>query len=109
MAGTRLIQSVQHALEVLWAFNTTTPVWGVNELARHLGLHKSTVSRLLATLERKQVVHREPGSERYRLGVGVLELAGTLLDQLDIDEVARPHMVALAAASRETVNLATWQ
>lgn len=105
---TRLTQAVQNALDVLGAFTPEAPSWGVNELARHLGLHKSTVSRLLATLEERRMVKQDPQTERYRLGIGLIELAGVLLDDLDLRRVAAPYLRELSAQTRETINLAIW-
>jgi DNA-binding IclR family transcriptional regulator len=106
ISHTRLTLTVKHALSVLWAFSHETPSWGVNELGRHLGLNKSMVSRLLATLEERRLVEQDPETEKFRLGVGVLELAGVLLSQLDIRRAAARPMRKLAEATRETVNLA---
>jgi DNA-binding IclR family transcriptional regulator len=106
ISHTRLTLTVKHALNVLWAFSHETPSWGVNELGRHLGLNKSMVSRLLATLEERRLVEQDAETERFRLGVGVLELAGVLLNQLDVRRAAAGPMRQLAAATRETVNLA---
>ena len=66
-AGT-LIQSVQRAAALLKVFGDQSAELGVSELSRAVNLHKSTVSRLLATLEREGLVERVVGSEKYRLG-----------------------------------------
>src|ERR1700730_18331213 len=102
----RLTQTVKYALDVLWAFTTNSPTWGVNELGRHLGLHKSTVSRLLATMEERRLVQKDPLTDRYRLGLGILELAGVALGQMDLRQVAAPLLRQLSIATRETVSLA---
>jgi IclR family transcriptional regulator, KDG regulon repressor len=105
-ASGRLTQTVKYALEVLWAFSTDTPTWGVNELGRHLGLHKSTVSRLLATMEERRLVQKDPVTDKYRLGLGILELAGVALGQMDLRQVAAPLLRQLSTTTRETVSLA---
>lgn len=103
-----MTQTVKHSLDLLFAFKAETPTWGVNELARHLGLNKSTVSRLLATLEERRLVRQDPETERYRLGIGLVELAGVVLDGIDLHRVAAPYLRQLSAATRETINLAIW-
>ena len=78
------MQSADKALAILGAFDESRPDLGVSELAGELGMHKSTVSRLLAALERRGLVRREgerfaPGPELARLGalaVRGLTLAG---------------------------------
>ena len=54
----RAASVVSHALRVLRCFSAAEPTLGVTEIAARVGLHKSTVSRLLTTLEREDVVER---------------------------------------------------
>ena len=65
----------------------------------------STVSRQLGTLAASGLVERVPSNGRYRLGIRLVHLANALLARLDVREVARPHLVALAAATGETATL----
>lgn len=99
---------MKHAFQILWAFGLEEPALGVNELSRRLGLHKSTVSRLLATLEEQRLVRQDPATGKYHLGVGIVELAGIVLNDLDLRHVAAPHLRQLWAATRENVNLGVW-
>jgi DNA-binding IclR family transcriptional regulator len=100
------IQSVRRAGALLRAFAPGAPDLGVAELSRRLNLTKSTVSRLLATLEREGLLERAPGSEKYRLGPEIYRLAGQLPQFADVRAAARPFLVALAEHTRETTNLA---
>jgi len=65
----------------------------------------STVSRQLGTLAASALVERVSATGRYRLGIRVVHLANALLARLDVREVARPHLVALAEATGETATL----
>jgi len=78
MAWSSMTQTLKYAMDVPRAVTGDTPTWGVNELGRSLGLHKSTVSGLLATMEQRRLVQKEPVADRYRLGLGALELAATV-------------------------------
>lgn len=100
--------ALRHGIQVLRTFSREEPVIGVNEIARRVGLHKSTVSRILATLEEATLVEREPSSGRFRIGVGVISLAGPLLANLDVRRVARPFLEGLTAATGETTALTVW-
>jgi DNA-binding IclR family transcriptional regulator len=60
------------------------------------------------TLADEGLIERDPGSDRYRLSVGVVALAGPLLANLDIRDVARPYLEQLTLACRESVNLGVW-
>jgi len=100
------IQSVRRAAALLRAFGGGVSELGVSELGRRLDLHKSTVSRLLATLESEGLLERAPGSDKYRLGHEILRLAGQMQPGGDVRTVTRPFLVELAEATRETTNLA---
>jgi DNA-binding IclR family transcriptional regulator len=100
------IQSVRRAASLLRAFGSGATELGVSELGRRLNLHKSTVSRLLATLESEGLLERAPGTEKYRLGPEFARLAGRADHFGDVREVARPFLVELAEVTRETANLA---
>ena len=101
-----LIQSVQRAAVLLKAFESGPAELGVSELSRKAQLHKSTASRLLATLEREGLLERVPGTEKYRLGFLLVRLAGQVTHFGDVRVAARPDLVALAERSREAVHLA---
>jgi IclR family transcriptional regulator, acetate operon repressor len=101
------VQSADRALAILVAFSTARRELGVTELAAELGMHKSTVSRLLAVLQARGLVRRDgdrfsPGPELARLGA----LAAT---SLAASQVAREPLQRLADATGETVNLAVRQ
>ncbi len=104
-AGT-LIQSVRRAAALLKVFDNGPTELGVSELSRKARLHKSTASRLLATMEREGLLERVPGTEKYRLGFMLVRLAGQVTHFGDVRAAARPVMIELAEASRETVILA---
>ncbi len=77
----------------------------MSELARRLGVHKATASRLAATLAEGRLIERDPVTERYRLGFGLIRLAGAAIGGLDIVTAARPVLVDLADQTHETVTL----
>jgi len=70
------LQSVRRALRALELISESD--CGVTELGRKLGVHKATASRLVATLAERGFVERDPITEKYRLGFGLISLAGAL-------------------------------
>ncbi|UOT02491.1 IclR family transcriptional regulator [Rhodococcus opacus] len=97
-----------NGLRVLESFSIAEPVLGVTEIARKVDLHKSSVSRMLATLEKAGYVERDEGTGRYRLGLGLIALAGPLLANLDVRRVAQPELEELTRRTGETSALMVW-
>jgi DNA-binding IclR family transcriptional regulator len=79
---------------------------GVTQLGKHLGVHKTTASRLVSTLAEHGLVERNPSTEKYRLGFGLIRLASATASGLDLVRQARPGLERLAEDTGETVNLA---
>lgn len=99
-------QSVARALEVL-PLLAKGPA-GLGDVAEALGVHKSTALRLLRTLHGHGFVYRQPDG-RYRLGAQLFALAAEAVENLDVREVAHPHLVELNRATGHTVHLALHQ
>jgi DNA-binding IclR family transcriptional regulator len=103
--ATSTVQSVDRAIVILEILARSGEV-GVTELARELGVHKSTAFRLVAALERRDLVEQNAGRGKYRLGTGILRLAGATTSRLDLVQESRTVTRALAQHTGETVNLA---
>lgn len=104
-AAPALIRSVDRAVDVLEALAREGSA-SVTEMAAELGVHKSTASRLLAALEARDLVTQDGDRGKYRLGAGIVRLAGAAAEGLDLVEQSRPVTRRLAAAVGETVNVA---
>lgn len=102
---TATIQSIERAVAILRSFTETEPELRVTELSRRLDLHKSTVSRILGTLEQEGLVSHNPETGKYRLGLALISLAGVALGRLDVRGVSQPHLNRLVEISQETVNV----
>jgi DNA-binding IclR family transcriptional regulator len=99
------LQSVDRALAILELL-ARRPELGVTEIGTELGVHKSTAFRLVTTLEQHRLVEQLGERGKYRLGFGVVRLAGAATARLDLAREARPVCRRLAAEFNETVNLA---
>src|SRR5262249_1008378 len=97
-------QSAERVVAVLKSFDDTRTELGVAEIARTLGVHKSTASRLAAALERAGFLAR--AGPRYRLGVEVIRLGSVALRSFDLVATMQPAMEKLSQRTGETVNLA---
>src|SRR5512135_585367 len=99
------VRSVDRAAALLLALGESPGAAGVTELARRLGLHKSTASRLLATLQRRGLVEQDDESGKYRLGLVVIRLAERAERTLDLRGIAMGELDRLARATHETTGL----
>ncbi|MGH8979921.1 MAG: IclR family transcriptional regulator [Acidimicrobiales bacterium] len=102
---TYLVSSVDHALTLLASLRDH-PSLAVRESAELLGVAPSTAHRLLATMQATGFVVQDPSTRRYGAGPVLLHVALASLQRIDVGRVARPHLSALAAETRETVSLA---
>ncbi len=102
---TYLVASVDHALGLLAAF-LDRPSLAVRESAELLGVAPSTAHRLLTTMQARGFVVQDPATRRYGPGPALVAVALASLQRVDVARVARPHLAALAAETRETVSLA---
>jgi DNA-binding IclR family transcriptional regulator len=96
------VQSVERAFAILRCL-AGGPA-GVSEVADRVGLPKSTVSRLLSTLQVLGAV--EQSGNEYRIGHAMVNLAAAALPGRNLISVARPHLVELVEALGEAAGLA---
>ncbi len=99
---------ILNAIQVMRCFSAETPLLGVTEIASRVGLHKSTVSRILATLEQEDLVERDQPTRRFKLGLGLITVAGPLLADLDVRRAAYPVLQELSERTGETSALLVW-
>lgn len=100
------VHSVERALVILEALATQPQGYGCTELGQMLRLHKSTVHRIVSTLQAYGFAEKDPHTERYKLGSKMIYLGLKTLNNLDFRKAARPYMLELVEISRETVQLA---
>ncbi len=100
------VRAVERALDILLCFSQAQPVLSLTEVAGQVGISKSTVHRLLATLETKRFVTRDKTSGLYHLGFRFIEMASLVLYDIDLDRWAFPYLQRLCAECGETVDLA---
>jgi DNA-binding IclR family transcriptional regulator len=96
--------AVEAALSILETLGAVHGM-GVTELAKKLGLGKSSVYRLLTTLARRGYVEKSPQSDRYQLTYRLFAVGSAAADRFGLREAAHPVMERLAAETGETVNL----
>jgi IclR family pca regulon transcriptional regulator len=99
-------QSLERGLAILSTFAADRELIGVSELARELGLTRSTTHRYVATLARLGYLQQEPVTRKYSLGPRVIDLGFTAINSMELRHVAAPHLQRLCDETGHTVNMA---
>ena len=89
------VPGLERGLRILAEFSRGEPALGAPEIARRLGVPRSTVFRLLVTLEGLGFVQRTPDGRSFRLGLAVLRLGFEDLASMDMVELGRPLLERL--------------
>ncbi|MDE0236388.1 MAG: IclR family transcriptional regulator [bacterium] len=97
------VQSVERAFLLLRTL-AQGPL-GVTELADHVELPKSTVARLLSALEAENAVEQVEAGGAYRVGPGLIDIAGAVPAGRNLITAARPHLLELTEATGEAAGL----
>ena len=98
------VQSVDRAVSILQVLAHRGPT-AVTDVANELGIHKSTVFRLLYTLEARGLVDQTGVRGRYQLGHGVVQLAAGASRKLDLSQMSRRICENLAEQVGESVSV----
>lgn len=100
------ILSVERAVVLLKKMSEEDTPIGVRDLARKVGYSASTVQKLLSSLQVQGFVEQDVETEGYELGLGIFELGSSVLNQIDVHEVSRPHLEQLTEETGESSYLA---
>lgn len=101
-----LVAALLHGLAVLDMFDRDRVTIGIGEMARHLGVHKSSASRLAATLAAAGYLAPDGEPGRYRLGGRLAALGELVVTDTDVRHVALPALKDLVGVLGETGHLA---
>ncbi|MYL08142.1 MAG: IclR family transcriptional regulator [Acidimicrobiia bacterium] len=97
------VQSVERAFLLLRTL-AQGPL-GVTDLAERVDLPKSTVARLLSALEAETAVEQVEAGGAYRVGPGLIDIAGAVPAGRNLITAARPHLLELTDSLGEAAGL----
>ncbi|TAM60119.1 IclR family transcriptional regulator [bacterium] len=103
------LESVERLLDILETLTEHGEPMGVSECARATGVNKSTVYRMLATLEQRGYMVKDPLTDRYQMSARVKHLGLQAVPSAGLVERAHERLVALRDATSETVHLTVYQ
>ncbi|GAA2216122.1 IclR family transcriptional regulator C-terminal domain-containing protein [Nonomuraea monospora] len=97
--------SLERGLRILSAFTGSRSVLGIADLARAVGLNKSTTHRYVATLTKLDYMQQDPETKKYFLGPRAADLGFAAIDSMELGRVAGPLLQALADETGYTVSM----
>lgn len=100
------IEALARGLDILSLFSAEHPSLSLSQIVELLQLNKSTVYRVLSTLESMGYLEQDPITGQYRPGLKVLQLGYTAIHTLELRQIAHPYLEKLSQELMETVSLA---
>jgi DNA-binding IclR family transcriptional regulator len=101
-----LINSILRASNILRSLSGEKTHLKISEMARQLGLDRSTTYRILLSLEECRLVEKDKKTGEYSLGLAAFEIGNAYLRRMDFIKTSKPIMTELALKIQETVHLA---
>ena len=98
------INSIVKAIKIVESLVSKSE-WDLAKLTSQTGIQKSTVHRMLLTLQSLGYVEQNPKNKRYSGSIKFFELGCKITQHLNYIEVARPYLVELSEETNETINL----
>lgn len=99
-----MVQSLLRAIDILNLVSESKKGLNVTQISEVLDLHKSTVYRLLNTLQYKNYVEKD-NHKNYKTGKKIIELGNKALNNIDLRNEARPYLKELGDITKETIHL----
>ena len=101
------LNSAENVLNILFVWSKTGKKdLGLTEISRITGINKSTVYKILISLQNHHLGSLDQDTKKYRIDYGVLELSSIFLKQSDLKTIAHPWIERLASESGKTITLA---
>lgn len=95
------VKSLARAMRVLECFSVQQPELGVTEIAKMLGMQKSTICNILSTFEKTGYVVQNAQTSKYHLGTKILHLSYIVNHHLGLRDIFLPYLHRIAEEARE--------
>ena len=101
MSDDSQVKSLVRAMQVLECFTVEQPELGPSEIARMLGMQKSTVYNILSTFQKCGYLVKNPQNGKYYLGLKVLHLGYIVNSHHGMRDMFLPYLNRIAHETRE--------
>ncbi|MDQ0217757.1 IclR family transcriptional regulator [Peribacillus cavernae] len=99
------VQSVERTIAILKILSKEPKGLGITEIHQKVELPKTTVHRILSTLQKYNLVIQDKETTRYKLGMYIVNLASSILENIDLRSIARPYLEQLRDETNEVIHL----
>lgn len=99
------VQSLDRAIDIIEKLVESKQGLGVTQISDSTGLHKSTVYRLLSTLNYRGFVKKDTENNKYTIGLKLFEIGSKVLNNLDLRTESKPYLMDLMNRTGETIHL----
>lgn len=100
------VPAVQRTIQVLELLSASPSGYSLADLSRQTKIPKSSLFRILLTLDRSSVVHLDESRGTYSLGSKLIDWGTQALDKIDLKTITHPHLIRLAHETRESYYVA---
>ncbi len=99
------VQVIDRAFDILELLSLEKDGLGVTEIGNRIGLHKSTVHRILSAMAERGYIEKS-GKGAYKLGLKLIEISSVYLNSIELKTEARPYLWELTSRLNQTTHLA---
>lgn len=100
-----IINSIDRALDIIILLYHERREMGISEIAKELGLYKSTVHRTLITLENKGFIQQNVDNGKYWFGIKLYAIGMLVGDKITFKEIIKPYAKELYNEFKEVINV----
>jgi IclR family acetate operon transcriptional repressor len=99
-------QSIERALDILQSFTREQPEWSPTEMSKKVKLNISTAHRLMQTLQYRGLLEQDPGTGKYRIGLGAFRIGSNYITHNMLERHSLPVLEELSAKTGQPIHLA---
>jgi IclR family transcriptional regulator, KDG regulon repressor len=100
------IQVIDRAFDIIELLSLEKDGLGVTEIGNRIGLHKSTVHRILSAMAERGYIEKVPSTGLYKIGLKLIEISSVYLNNVELKTEARPYLWELTNKLNQPTHLA---
>lgn len=104
--GEKGVQVIDRVFDILELLTLEKEGLGVTDIGNRVGLHKSTVHRILSAMAERGYIEKVPSKPIYKIGLKLIEISSVYLNSVELKTEARPYLWELASKLNQPVHLA---